>query len=636
MRAVRFQAFAGTAAAAALAAVVTGVAWSNGFYGRGQQAGLALVCAWGLALALSLRLVPLGRISRAGWSVACCFALLALWALVSVAWSSDADAAVAEFERDALYAAVVFIGVVLATRANVRRFVDGLGVAIAAVAVIALLSRVFPGVFPDRGLNSLLSDSSMRLSFPLGYWNGLAIFVGLGIPLWLGAALRPSRPAVRALALAPMPVAAVDVFLASSRGGVAVALVGAALVVALVEDRWAALGVVAASALASFAAVALVDREQVFVNGPLGTDTFAAQGHKALAFVVVVTAALVAALLPLLGRVRRRPPRRVAWLLAGATVVAGAVVLAQVDLRAKWHSFTLPPGAVSYAHGSFTSAHLASGAGSGRWQFWGAAVDEWRAHPLVGAGAGSFPEWWARHASIVYYIRDAHSLFLQTLGELGVVGLLLLVVPLVLALRAGVRRLRSASPGDRASLAALVALLAAWCVGAGIDWMWQLPAVTLVGLFAAGALAGPSLRARERGEPRLRRPLLAVLVLLAVALAFVEGTALAARVRLQESRASAAKGDVNGALEAARDARSLEPWAAEPYLQIALVEEQARRLRAAEMSLRQAIARDPGGWQLRLVKARIFLGLGEVPAARRAVAEARRLYPLSPLFNSGG
>ena len=34
-------------------------------------------------------------------------------------------------------------------------------------------------------------------------------------------------------------------------------------------------------------------------------------------------------------------------------------------------------------------------------------------------GAGSYESWWAQHGSISYFIRDAHSVWLETLGELG-------------------------------------------------------------------------------------------------------------------------------------------------------------------------------------------------------------------------
>ena len=72
-------------------------------------------------------------------------------------------------------------------------------------------------------------------------------------------------------------------------------------------------------------------------------------------------------------------------------------------------------------------SHLLSANGSGRWQFWESAVDAFQATPLLGHGAGSYEAWWAEHGSLAVFVRDAHSLYLETLAELGVLGFLLLV-----------------------------------------------------------------------------------------------------------------------------------------------------------------------------------------------------------------
>src|SRR6185436_19716080 len=98
-------------------------------------------------------------------------------------------------------------------------------------------------------------------------------------------------------------------------------------------------------------------------------------------------------------------------------------------------------------------------------------------------------------------VRDAHSLYLETLGELGLVGLaLLLVVIGALAwsiLRARVRPV--ALP--RAQVAAVGAAFAAWAVHAAADWDWQVPALTgLAMMLAAATMAVPrSDRVEHRG-----------------------------------------------------------------------------------------------------------------------------------------
>ena len=102
-----------------------------------------------------------------------------------------------------------------------RSATDGLTVAVTAVAFLALTSRFFPGLLSDRGIAELLPNTRGRLSFPLGYWNGLGIFVALAFPLLLAAASLDRRPLLRGLAVTPLPALVAVIYLTSSRGAVA-------------------------------------------------------------------------------------------------------------------------------------------------------------------------------------------------------------------------------------------------------------------------------------------------------------------------------------------------------------------------------------------------------------------------------
>src|SRR6185436_20222326 len=98
------------------------------------------------------------------------------------------------------------------------------------------------------------------------------------------------------------------------------------------------------------------------------------------------------------------------------------------------------------------------------------------------------------------------------LGELGLVGLILLATAL-LAILAG---LAVGIRGDRRTLyAALFAAGLAWVLAAGVDWHWEMPVVTLW-LFAAG---GAGIAARARRPSRFAAP--AIPVRLAVAIPLV-------------------------------------------------------------------------------------------------------------------
>ena len=63
-----------------------------------------------------------------------------------------------------------------------------------------------------------------------------------------------------------------------------------------------------------------------------------------------------------------------------ASAVAVAGILATHPVR-RFEAFKRPPAFSAGSSGAFTTAHLASGNSSGRWQFWTAAVDEWRSAP---------------------------------------------------------------------------------------------------------------------------------------------------------------------------------------------------------------------------------------------------------------
>jgi O-antigen ligase len=143
---------------------------------------------------------------------------------------------------------------------------------------------------------------------------------------------------------------------------------------------------------------------------------------------------------------------------AGRRALAGAVVCGSAILLVCLLVFT--PAAVG-----------------DRAAYWSAARATAEAHPLGGSGAGTFG---VIHVQAPY-ARDAHSLYLQTLSELGVPGLVLLVwfltLPLFLAIRNG--------------LCAPAAGLVVFVLHAGVDLDWQLPAVTLAGLALAGAAVMP-------------------------------------------------------------------------------------------------------------------------------------------------
>ena len=166
-----------------------------------------------------------GASTRASLLVGGLLAALALWTLASLVWSPGAEKTFAEFNRVTLYLGVFALVTLVSSRrpralgGRARRRGRSGG---------RDLSRkpARPGSLPERDLATFLPGAATRLSFPLGYWNGLAIFLALGVPLLLRVAVVARTSAVRGLALAPIPMTAAGIYLASSRGGVVAAVVG--------------------------------------------------------------------------------------------------------------------------------------------------------------------------------------------------------------------------------------------------------------------------------------------------------------------------------------------------------------------------------------------------------------------------
>jgi hypothetical protein len=164
---------------------------------------------------------------------------------------------------------------------------------------------------------------------------------------------------------------------------------------------------------------------------------------------------------------------------------------------------------------------------SNRYRYWEVALETWADRPLRGIGSGGFQVEWLKVRDRVDTSGDAHSLYLETGAELGIVGVALLLV-FVGAVTAAVVRLYRL---DRRAAAGPAAGLTVWAVHAGLDWDWEMPAVTLPALLlAAAAIAWsdvPSPRAGRSARNLRMRPrtqMLALLLSLALA---VPGSAFA-------------------------------------------------------------------------------------------------------------
>lgn len=632
------------ASTVAIAAALAALGLAGGGYSVTARS-LTAIGVWLTVLVLvALSIWPRAPLPRSSKIVGVLFAAFAAFTGLSALWASSAEGAFLEFGRVALYLGV-FALVILATRfGDAPSWINGLGIGIVAVGLLALAQRCFPNAFPAQDLARLVPDARGRLSYPVGYWNGLGILVAMAFPLLLAAATLARRALWRGAALAPLPALAGVMYMTSSRGGVAVLAAGVVAFVVLTDRRVAAVvSVVVVAAASVIVLVALAGRHALVDD--LATPAATSEGRSAAVICVICALGTGIAWALLSGRVRElRLPR-----LRGRAVAALAVLVAiagfvAADPAARLRTFKAPPTGLVQP-GSFIQAHLLSGSGSGRWQFWQSALDQFSSRPLAGQGAGSYESWWYQHASFSYTLRNAHSLYLETLGELGIVGFVLLVGVLIGGLVAGVRRLRGRAGDDRVPTAALTATLLAFAVGAAIDWIWQLTVAGVVGVVCVALLVGPATINSAPGAPTLSRArglreprslgATATVVLAAWLLICAEAIPWLAQREVRASQTAERSGNSQQALARAEAARTIQPWASSPYLQLALVAEQGGNLPLARESIGQAIDRDFRNWRLWVVRARIETRSGSLDAARTAIDRARLLNPRFPLFATG-
>jgi tetratricopeptide (TPR) repeat protein len=118
---------------------------------------------------------------------------------------------------------------------------------------------------------------------------------------------------------------------------------------------------------------------------------------------------------------------------------------------------------------------------------------------------------------------------------------------------------------------------------------------------------------------------------------------------LSESKAAAASGNIGSAIDHARTARSIEPWASSPYLQLGLLTELEGDYPAAQVEYTQAIERENRNWQLYYLRSRAEEENAEAAAeagdtattrtsseaAEADLEKARQLNPLGPELAKG-
>ena len=617
-----------------------------------NQAGVVLW--WIVLIGAAWGVLPASRLTRSAWAGLALFGAFVAWTALASTWSLSSEQTLDELSRVACYLAVLLLGVSIhrdRTQA-VRHTVNAVGAAVVLVAGLALTSRLVPDAFPASHVTgAFLVGARARLSWPLNYWNGLAALIALGLPLMLSIATSARTLRAQAAAAGALPLLGLCGYLTFSRGGAIASVIALLAFLALSPDRLPKLATMLVAA-AGGAALIIGAIHRGAVEHGLTNHLAATQGRQLIVVIALVCGAVALAQVGIglaarhgtLPRILRISPSRARALLAGAVLVAVVAALAAgapSRLSHAWSDFKHQRTA-----GVITPSRFGSTAGNGRYQMWKVAVNATSGHLIGGSGSGTFQLLWEPRAPYYNYVINAHSLYFETLAELGVVGLTLLVGFLGLVLAAALRSVRRARDDVRVRAAAATAALLAFVVSAFADWVWQLPVLPAAFLVIAAAVLAPArtspparaLAAEGTSAPaglRKYRPAVALragLVVAALACLTAIGVPLATTGAVRNSQAAVLAGDPNAALTDAQSATRIEPAAASAQLQVALVLELERDVPGAVQAALKATRDEPQNWSGWLVLSRLEAEAGNPQASLAAYRRARSLNPRSPLF----
>jgi hypothetical protein len=625
---------------------------------------IALTLGAGLVLAVAA-LTLRARTPAYGLWPSLLLLAFALLSAISIVWSVQPDNSWRDGARLLSYAAVFAAAVVLARLG--RRMWPALlgGIALAATVVCgyALLTKSMPNHFVE-------ANRFARLKEPYEYWNALGLTAAMGAIccIWLGAR-RAGHALLTALAYPAMGVLLLTLLLAYSRGALLALALGLILWFAIVplRLRGAAVLLAGGASAGGIAAWAFSNHALSSENVPVTESTSAGHelGALVLAMIVVLTIVGVAVVFA----TGRRPPPvalrdRAGTLLLAA--VAVAIVAFAGALAASHRGFT---GSISHTFHSLTDTHAKVSNGpdrltavaSVRAQYWDEALKVFKAHPALGAGAQGFEVARKRYRRGALTVKHAHGFVVQTLADLGIVGLALVLALLACWLAAAGRathpfnrrwrswrELRAGArpawerlpPGpasrygpERVGLLSVLCVVVVFGVHSLVDWTWYVPADAIAALICAGWLAGRGpLRAAIDGdvaamatpsngagavngladgltptEPRERiahrRP---GTVRIVVAAAAIVAALLAAWVQWQPQRSEEAReaafeqlgeNHLAAARADAQSAVSRDPLSVEALFALATVEGTAKQLGQARATLLRAVRLQPSNPQ---------------------------------------
>lgn len=461
-------------------------------------------------------------------------AVYTLWVGLSALWAASTTRVWLETGRTLSYLLLFALALVYFTDATARRSLRYLIMAAALGIAVTCIAKLWAS---DDISQMFISK---RFSYPLTATNqtGTLLLITFWPLLWLASSSHERSP-VRGLALGVATALLGLAMMTQSRGAVWCLGLSGLLMFVIAPTRLRLLLYLIVPALLMVYEFPTLNR--YWIEGPEAVGGAAAARTLLVAAIIAGFAGMILALLERWVRVSLRMK-----VVFGAVVVAGAIaglafwaITATSDVGGPtkwasqvWRQFVdeepQRPPAESTSRFSLVSS-------TGRVQIWRVAIEEFKSSPLKGVGADNFVfEHDRLRTSPERQSQQAHSIELQVFGETGVVGGVIFSGGVLLALGgwlwprcvAGWRGARGtwlrrkdgrepsarwcnprwgSNPREYGWDMALLAGATYWLIHASVDWIWQMPGVTVPAfLFAAAAIAGIDARAGVLW-PRLRR-----------------------------------------------------------------------------------------------------------------------------------
>ncbi len=482
----------------ALGAIALFVIWAGSDAGypvtHWAPGGLVLLVLLGIALSS----VPL-RIAEVPVPVRVAVACLALYtalSYLSILWAQVPADAWEGANRTLSYLLVFALFALWTQR----------GATAALLLCIWLLAMIALGAFVILHVDSAAAPAALfsegRLKYPADYENAAAATWCMAMwPALLLAASDRIHWSLRGVLAGGTVLLGDLALLSQSRGSLYATVVMLVLVFALLPGRVRTFVVLVPVAIGIGATTPTILHvgDRLLHGGDLKAALHAATAATFAAALVV--GLIVAAGAAIESRTELAEPTATN-VRRGVGAIAIAVLLA--GLAGGWVAAGDPVARVKHGWETFKGGYeadnakvnrLVSGLGSGRYDFYRVALDEFAAHPLVGIGADNFAQQYLARGHEDQSPHYPHSVEMRTLAQTGIIGALLALAGLGAALLAGARAAissaaRRADPLGAAVAAAALAGFAYWVVHGSFDWLWEFaglgaPAFALLGLACA-------------------------------------------------------------------------------------------------------------------------------------------------------